>query len=35
MTIEQLTKEQKLVDEYITRMGSDRTNDSIAPILDG
>ena len=35
MNCEQLKKDQKLVEEYIRRMGSDRTNDDIAPIADG
>ena len=35
MNIEQLTRDQNLVEEYITRIGSDRTNDAVAPIIDG
>lgn len=35
MNIEYLSRAQKIVEEYITRIGSDRTNDSIAPVLDG
>lgn len=35
MNLEQLTKDQNLVTDYITRLGADGTNDSIAPIVDG
>ena len=35
MNIEQLTRDQKLIEEYIIRIGTDKTNDSIAPIGDG
>ena len=35
MDSRQLENEQKLIDEYINRMGADRTNADIAPITDG
>lgn len=35
MDIQKLQKDQNLINEYIKRLGSDRTDDNIAPIYDG
>ena len=33
--VKDLQKDQSLIDEYIRRLGNDRTNDNVAPIYDG